>query len=186
MESVTPDPDKMLLIDDVYQKYHSVLCFFAYKYTKSYTEAEDVVHSVFEKLLEKGIDLNNDKALKSYLFSSVHNACLNNLTRDTIRKKYSDYTIAHNADRDDSSYLLERIEVEILWEVFSKIDALPSECKKVFKLGYLENLSNVEIAERLGISVNTVKSQKSRAKQLLKESLKDLFVVAMTILKYYN
>ena len=47
-------------------------------------------------------------------------------------------------------------------------------------------MSNQEIADKLGISVNTVKSQKSRAKQLLKESLKELFVIAMFLLKNYN
>jgi RNA polymerase sigma-70 factor (family 1) len=173
-------------IDNIYRKYHSVLCFFAYKYTKLYEEAEDIVHSVFEKLLEKGIDLDNDNALKSYLFSAVHNACINHITRGNIKKKYSDYTISHESDSDDSSYLLDRIEVEILWEVFSKIEALPEECKKVFKLSYIEDMSNQEIADKLGISVNTVKSQKSRARQILKESLKDLFVLAIFILRYYR
>jgi len=177
---------KIGAINDVYEKYHSVLCFFAYKYTKSYSEAEDVVHSVFEKLLEKSVNLENDQALKSYLFSAVRNASLNHIKRDEIKKKYSDYTISHESDTDDSNYLLDRIEVEILFEVFSKIDALPTECNKIFKLSYIENLSNQEIADKLGISVNTVKSQKSRAKQLLRESLKDLFILALYLLKNYN
>ncbi len=173
-------------INDVYVKYHSVLCFFAYKVTKSYSEAEDVVHSVFERLLEKGVNLENDQALRSYLFSAVHNASLNYIKRDGIKKKHTDYTITHESDRDDSSYLLERMEAEILFEVFSKIDELPTECSKVFKLSYIENLSNQEIADKLGISVNTVKSQKSRAKQLLRESLKNLFLLALYLLKNYN
>lgn len=177
---------KIGAIDDIYKKYHSVLCFFAYKYTKSYSEAEDVVHSVFEKLLEKSIDLDNEKAFKSYLFSAVHNACVNHIKQDNIKKRYTDYTISHESGRDDSSYLLDRIEVEILFEVFSKIDALPSECNKIFKLSYIENFSNQEIADKLGISVNTVKSQKSRAKQLLRESLKDLFLITLYLLKNYN
>jgi RNA polymerase sigma-70 factor (ECF subfamily) len=177
---------KIGAINDVYEKYHSVLCFFAYKYTKSYSEAEDVVHSVFEKLLEKSVNLENDQALKSYLFSAVRNASLNHIKRDGIKKKYSDYTISHESDSDDSNYLLDRIEVEILFEVFSKIDELPKECNKIFKLSYIENLSNQEIADKLGISVNTVKSQKSRAKQLLRESLKDLFILALYLLKNYN
>jgi len=104
---------KIGAINDVYEKYHSVLCFFAYKYTKSYSEAEDVVHSVFEKLLEKSVNLENDQALKSYLFSAVRNASLNHIKRDGIKKKYSDYTISHESDSDDSNYLLDRIEVEI-------------------------------------------------------------------------
>ena len=114
--------------------------------------------------------------------------CFCHGTFDTgkLKKKYSDYTISHESDSDDSNYLLDRIEVEILFEVFSKIDELPKECNKIFKLSYIENLSNQEIADKLGISVNTVKSQKSRAKQLLRESLKDLFILALYLLKNYN
>lgn len=177
---------KIGTIGDVYKKYHSILSFFALKYTKSYSEAEDIVQSVFEKLLEKDIDLENDKALKSYLFSAVHNESLNFIKRDNIKKKFTDYSINHESESDESNYLLDRMEAEILFEIFSKIDALPKECNKVFKLSFIENYSNQEIADKLGISINTVKSQKSRAKQILRESLKDLFVFALYLLKNYN
>ena len=170
----------------LYEKYHSILCFFAYKYTKSYSEAQDIVHSFFEKILDKSIVLENEQALKAYLFSAIRNASLNHIKRDGIKQKHSNYTISHESFTDDSNYLLDRIEAEILYEVFSKIEELPKECNKIFKLSYIENLSNQEIAEKLGISVNTVKSQKSRAKQLLRESLKDLFVLALYLLKNYN
>jgi len=173
-------------LDEIYQKYHSVLCFFAYKFTRSYQEAEDIVHSVFEKIIDKSPEIQNEGALKSYLFSSVHNACLNTISKAGVRKKYTDYTTIHESGIDNSSYLIERVEAEILWEVFSKVDALPSECKKVFRMSYIEDMSNQEIADKLGISVNTVKSQKARAKQLLRDSLKELFVLAMAIIKYYN
>lgn len=172
-------------IKEIYSLYHSVLCFFAYKYTKSYDEAEDIVHSVFAKIIEKGVTLENDFTIKSYLFSSVRNASLNYIKKDNVRKRYSEYSSSNETGTDNSSYLLDRIETEILFEIFSKIDALPSGCNKVFRLSYIEGLSNQEIADKLGISLNTVKSQKARAKQLLKESLKDLFIIALYILKNY-
>jgi len=173
-------------IADAYEKYHSVLSFFALKFTKSYSEAEDVVQSVFENLLNKTIDLDNDKALKSYLFSAVHNLSVNIIKRDNIKKRYTDYTIIHESRSEESNYLLDRIEAEILFEVFSRIEELPKECNKIFKLSYIEKSSNQEIADKLGISINTVKSQKNRAKQILRESLKDLFLLAMYLLKNYN
>ena len=90
--------------------------------------------------------------------------------------------MSESQDIDDKSFLNSRIEAEVLWEIFSKVNELPSGCRQVFKMSYLENLSNQEIADRLGISVNTVKSQKARSKELLRESLKDLFAVAAVIL----
>lgn len=173
--------NKSGLLRELYEKYKSILCFFACKYTGSYLEAEDIVHSVFANILEKDIRLNDPQALKSYLFSAVHNACVNSIAhKDTARKFYR-YSMLNMSENDDSGYLTNRIESEVLWEVFSKVEQLPAECKKVFKLSYLENMSNQEIADMLSISVNTVKSQKSRAKQLLKESLKGLFVFAVAI-----
>ena len=173
-------------IREIYSKYHSLLCFYASKYTKSHSEAEDIVHSVFTKLIEKNLSLNNEAALKSYLFSSVRNAALNNIKRDSIKKRFTDYTTLHDSGADNSGYLIDKIEAEILFELFAKLDQLPKECNKIFRLSYIEGMSNQDIADILGISVNTVKSQKSRAKQLLRQSLKDLFVIAMFLLKNYN
>ncbi|MPL93354.1 ECF RNA polymerase sigma factor SigL [bioreactor metagenome] len=173
-------------IKEIYAKYHSLLCFYAYKYTKSYSEAEDVVQSVFTRLIERKISLSNENALKSYLFSAVRNSSLNHIKRDGVKKRFADYTFSQESDADNSGYLIDRIETEILFELFSSLDELPKECNKIFRLSYIEGMSNQEIADKLGISVNTVKSQKSRAKQLLKESLKELFVIAMFLLKNYN
>lgn len=168
-------------LSDLYEKYKSVLCFFACRYTGSYLESEDIVHSVFENLLGKEIKLNDENAIRSYLFSAVHNACVNSISRKDTARRYYMYSLLNSSEGDDSGYLANRIETEVLWEVFSKVEQLPSECRKVFKLSYLNNLSNQEIADKLSISINTVKSQKSRAKQILKESLKDLFLFAAAI-----
>jgi RNA polymerase sigma-70 factor (ECF subfamily) len=74
-------------IKEIYAKYRSLLCFYANKFTKSYSEAEDVVHSVFARLIEKKISLSNENTLKSYLFSAVRNTSLNLIKRDGIKKR---------------------------------------------------------------------------------------------------
>ncbi len=173
-------------IEEIYRRYRSVLCFFALKYTESYQEAEDIVQSVFVKLLDVNISLENEKALKSYLFSAVHNSCINVVHRSGLEKRYSDYILKHDSEIDDSNFLAEQMEAEILWELFSKIEDLPSECQKIFKMSYIDDMTNQEIADKLGISVNTVKSQKARAKQLLRSSLKDLFGILFIYLSYFD
>lgn len=169
-------------ISGLYESRRSFLCFYAMGFLDSYQEAEDVVQSVFEKLLLKDINLKDPMSLNSYLMSSVRNGCLNHLSRKKIHGRYASSILSENQDIDDKSFLNSRIEAEVLWEIFSKVNELPSGCRQVFKMSYLENLSNQEIADRLGISVNTVKSQKARSKELLRESLKDLFAVAAVIL----
>lgn len=72
-------------------------------------------------------------------------------------------------------YIDSRIESDFLWEVFNSIERLPKQCSRILKLSYLEGKNNAEIADFMGISINTVKSQKARAKLLLREYLKNIF-----------
>ena len=82
---------------------------------------------------------------------------------------------------EENSYLLQRIESEIMDEIFRAIDQLPEECRKVFKLSYIDGMEVCKVAETLHISENTVKTQRLRARKFLKENLKDLFPVAAFI-----
>ena len=168
-------------ISSLYESHRNFLCFYAMGFLNSYQEAEDIVHSVFEKMLSRDLDLKDQSLAYSYMLSSVRNACLNYLSRKKDHGKYASHFLSENKDYDDRSFVNSRIESEVLWEVFSKINNLPDGCRQVFTMSYLDNLSNQEVADRLGISVNTVKSQKARAKELLRESLKDLFAVAAII-----
>ena len=64
--------------------------------------------------------------------------------------------------------LNEIIREEVLHEVYAAIEALPFQCRRVFKMCYVDGLSNPEIAERSNLSVHTVKNYKVRAIGLLR------------------
>ena len=72
------------------------------------------------------------------------------------------------------------VEEEVHRLVMEEINLLPEEQRRVILL-HLEGKSNIEIAEAMEISVNTVKTHKARARQQLKVKLKDLFFVALAI-----
>lgn len=165
-------------ISGLYEGRRAFLCFYAMRYVNSFQEAEDIVQSVFEKLLYRNLVPDDSSAFDSYVVSAVRNSCLNYLAKKKTHGKYSSYILNEERPDDEDGFLTSRIEAEVFWEIFSKVEKLPEGCRQVFRMSYLENFSNQEIAERLGISVNTVKSQKARAKELLRESLKDLFSIA--------
>ncbi|MNL56682.1 ECF RNA polymerase sigma factor SigW [compost metagenome] len=77
------------------------------------------------------------------------------------------------------------IESELIEKLYQAISTLPEGCKKVFKLGYLEGLSNTKIAETLNISVNTVRAQKQRGLKALKTRL-DYESFAIFIAVFFN
>lgn len=61
-----------------------------------------------------------------------------------------------------------------------EIDGLPQEQRRVILL-HLEGKNNIEIAEVMEVSVNTVKTHKARARQQLKTKLQDLFVITFIL-----
>ena len=67
------------------------------------------------------------------------------------------------------------VETELFEMLQKALDKLPRECRKVFELCYFQEMDNETAAQTLGVSVETVKAQKRRGKQILREKLKDFY-----------
>lgn len=158
---------------EIYDKYYRPLCFFARRWTGSIAEAEDVVQDVFVKFAERHAVFENAVALSAYLHRMVYNMCMNNAAAALIHRRHKSI-IASNSETE-----FEEAELEdsVLWRVLSEIDALPPQCGAVFRMSYLEQASIEDVALRLGISPHTVKSQRARARKLLRERLQDLYAL---------
>jgi len=79
------------------------------------------------------------------------------------------------------------IEEEVHATLYHALASLPPKSRRVFELSCLEGLKYSEIADEMGISLNTVKSQRARAIELLKEMLKDYpyyYMVVFLLTKY--
>lgn len=159
----------------IFDEYYHSLCFYANKYVKDTDTVKDLVQDVFVLIWERKMTFPTDLALKSFLYTSVYNSCINYLKSTRIHEKHHERIRQESDETDNSNYLLDRIENEVMYELLSAIEHLPEECRKVFKLSYLEGKNIQEVADTLQISSHTVKSQRARAKQLLKERLKDLY-----------
>ena len=74
------------------------------------------------------------------------------------------------------------IRAEVVNELFKAIELLPAACREIFRLGYIEGLSNPKIAEVLDVSVNTVKTQKQRGIKILRNVLRPeaIFLLLLT------
>ena len=82
---------------------------------------------------------------------------------------------------DTESALNAIIEEEVHREIIAAIDKLPPERRRVVELSMV-GYSQEEIAEKLNISVNTVKTQKRKAYAFLREELQHLFVLFLMLL----
>ena len=173
---------KEQLIKKIYDEYYRPLCFYASKYTKDLDSAKDIVQQVFVKLWElNSLDFENDYALSAYLYSAVYRSCLNTINQDKTHKSHHRIILKESSDIDSKNYINDRIESEVLWQIFQAIDTLPVECRRIFKMSYIEGLTISQVAEMLNISEHTVKSQRARAKQLLADRLKNLYPLVIML-----
>lgn len=61
---------------ELFDEFYQTLCLFAARFLKDDALAADVVQEVFVKFWERHTDFDNDLKVKSYLYTSVRNACL--------------------------------------------------------------------------------------------------------------
>ena len=161
----------------LFEMYHKALCFFATRIVRDSLEAEDIVQDVFLAFwrMDRGV-FPNLKTVKTFLYNSVQHRCLNYLRDLEIRDR--NYRNLKREELDEDYFLCQQIRAEVVAELFGAIDELPDKCKEIFKRSYVDGQEDKKIAEELDISLNTIKTQKQRAKSYLRGRLGDLFVYA--------
>lgn len=130
--------------------------------------SRELVNDVFIKVWEDGASMHIETSLKSYLHRTVVNRSLNEVNRLKTHKKRMSM-LPPVPEETPAPATLE--EDELRMRMYREIEALPEQCKKVFKLSRFEDLDNQEIAEKLGISAYTVKNHIAHALKLLTRTL---------------
>jgi len=163
------------IFDLVFKEYYSGLCTFATDYVRNHDTAREIVQEVFFNLWENHHKIYINSSLKAYLYRSVHNLCVNFLrnssqfARNNIQleqvKQQADLLFIEMPDDIFEAAFTEQLEQKL----DKAIENLPEQCRIVFCASRYENLSYPEIAEKLNISLSTVKTQMSRAMDKLRE-----------------
>ncbi|MCK4406316.1 MAG: RNA polymerase sigma-70 factor [Bacteroidales bacterium] len=156
--------------DYIFDTYYTGLCIFANKYVEDIDLAEDIVQELFVKIWVKRGQININNSLKSYLFQSVNNSCLNHLKHLKIRDNYKKHISCYETDELHYDTL---VEEELNLRIYNSIESLPEKCKIIFKLSRFGGLKYKEIAEKLKISIKTVKVQIGKALKTLRNDLQD-------------
>ena len=167
----------------VFNTYYKSICLFIQKYIQDPDQSEDIAQDVFIKIWEKKINFLSPIALKAYLYQAAKNKALNVIEHEKVKKGYQDRV---KTDLKSESFFYQNfIELETQRLIIETIEKLPPRAREVLSLN-LEGYKNKEIAERLGISVNTVKNHKATAYKFLKENLKDLILLFSFMLTKLN
>lgn len=163
----------------LFDAYYQALCVFALKYMVSFGEAEDIVQEVYVVFWEKKKGTAFIGSLKAYFFAAVQKACFNSLRSSGrfILENIGDYTerFVEEAERFDEEGQMARRK-----KLKEELDKLPEKARAVLMSIVLENMQYKEVAERYGISVNTVKTQYARALKQLRDNLDQLILILLS------
>jgi RNA polymerase sigma-70 factor (family 1) len=162
-----------LAMKDFFIANYPVLCTFASKYISEKVHCEDIVQDVFVSFCEKQRSFSNIYALKSFFYTSVRNSCFDYLKHLKVEERHREKNI--NNEELMESFYEDVIRNEAYNVIYQEINKLPPMGKKVLLLSLGGN-SNEEISTILGIAINTVKTHKSRAYQVLRKNLTDLIL----------
>ena len=157
----------------IFDTYYENLCQYAFTILRDMDEAEDIVQSMFLRIWEKRESLNITNSIRSYIYRAVHNQCLNQIEHRTIRQRYIEYNVQSAFSGEQ---LPDVFPQELEENIVAIISQLPKQCRIIFMMSRYEELKYSEISQKLGISVNTVENQISKALKILRAKLKEMFV----------
>lgn len=157
-------------LSDLFNRSYASMCRLAYLLLRDSAAAEDAVADAFTRVATRWWLLRDRDQAEPYVRRAVVNTC-----RDILRRR------RHEQRANETIYHLEIAppvasrtgEVDDRLRVRAAIDALPARQRMTVVLRYYGDLSEAEIADTLGCSVGTVKSQLSKARGHLARALDD-------------
>ena len=134
-------------------------------------EARDITQEVFLKAYENIDKFRGDSKFSSWLYRIAYNHSMNWSERKAGRETQLDDSLAETIPEEPSTADDMFDRELVLSRIKEIIEELPVKYKIVLKLYYFEEKSYQEIADTLGIPINTVKIQLLRAKEQVRKKL---------------
>lgn len=169
-------------LSELFDRYYTQLVTFASRILcdtdDPYALASDVVQNVFVALFENPVE-SVSTSVRSLLFSSVRNACLNVIKHQAVVRRYEAEAAASIPQAapgaDEAESLVEQAEANA--KVAQALAKLPEQCRKIFVMSRFDGASNQQIADILDISKRTVETQISNALKTLRKILLSLLLI---------
>ncbi len=149
----------------LYDNFFTALTIFVQNFGLSKDESEDIVQDVFCRLNNNYTLPDNLNAFRSYLYTSVRNKSLNYI-RDEKRRRMNESVFAEL--RDDLLIFDKIVENELYRQMHLLLNEMPPQCKNIFQR-VLNGDTSEKIAKDLNLSIETVKTQRKKAKRILRE-----------------
>jgi RNA polymerase sigma-70 factor (ECF subfamily) len=161
-------------IDDTVRKYSDMLYRLAYAKTGNSHDAQDVIQEAFLKLMRhesSGKSFNDEEHKKAWLIRVTANLGVNVNRSMYKRGNVGEFIegMEYSGEQDEN---ISRLETRTV--VYPAVMSLPKKYRVIIHLFYYEDMPIAEICNVTGLGVNTVKSRLHRARNLLREKLKEV------------
>lgn len=160
--------------DEIYEHHWSHLLQIAIKKVGDLDVAMDLVQDLFVDLWQRRHTINIHSGLRAYLISALYHKLFQHFRKKGVYEKHiQQYSILLQDGLHDLFPIdcYEENYTDVLVAIEQSVVEMPDRMRVVFNLKYQRSLSNHEIAEQLGISLQTVKNQLSKALNLVRKQM---------------
>lgn len=157
-----------------YDLYVRQLLSYAFSYTKSKEDSEEIVQDAFLSLWMHRGELRDRESLRPFLFTVVRHRVIDLLRQRVKSVVFEDYLLSSNrlSTQDGCMDFDEYLEL-----VRQSIGQLPPAQRRILRMSKFEGKSNREIAEALSVSEKTVKNQLSLGNKALRAVIKRFLTI---------
>lgn len=173
------DSDGNKMFAELFEKNYAALFFYAGRFVDP-QQAEDVVQDAFADLWERRNSLDMGGGIRAFLYRSVYTRALNKMKHNATVNSYSLAQVAvlqkkaEYLSPDNNETIRKLEDTETGMQIEQAIETLPQKCREVFRLSYLYDMKNQQIAQALGISLRTVEAHMYKALKCLRDKLAHL------------
>jgi RNA polymerase sigma-70 factor (ECF subfamily) len=164
--------DNYAAFTELFRRYWNPLMTAAGKRIPSIEVAEELVQDVFLSFFLRRKEIHVDVSVEAYLKAALRHQVFKFYRSQKIHDRYVDSITADHINQPAIPDALMEAK-QLREQIYSVAGKMPDKCREVFLLSRFEQLSHKDIAEKLGISVNTVKKHINKAITILREEFKD-------------
>lgn len=171
----------------LWKLFYKRLLFFCRRYVPE-QDAQDITTETFVQVWNRREGFDSKAKIASFLFVTARHRCYNVIRDRQIHESHAE-RIAELTKDDTATIFNNDTLVELLQIIAGHLNLLPEKTRQVFLMSFEQGLKPGEIAEKLGLSVKTVKNQKHSAIRLLRSILQhhqlEIFVLVIIELQKY-
>ncbi|MDD4590327.1 MAG: RNA polymerase sigma-70 factor [Parabacteroides sp.] len=160
----------------IFNRYNKLLYTLAFNYLKSDDSAKNAVQTVFMKLWESRSILNISINLRNYLYTMLKNYVLNEIRNNNLAIE-KNYEIARSMQENEDDTFTKLANKDMIQRLYEAIKKLPAQKRLICQLKLQGDLSNQEIADKMHLSVPTVKTHYNQAIKMLREYFTKIIII---------